>query len=225
MKWKIAKIVTTVVLMSILVFVGGINCLAVKINNNDFAAGDKVTYIVQIKSKTVFSGINAVIEYPKDTLTLDKDSLNIPELGSMVISNADEEGFIRFVATDVQSGFDFSDTKLIVTVTFTVKDGAKDSDITFKVTEATDTQLNDVTLTDNEIIKSIQKGEYDGKIVNPGNGKNLIDDGAYIDVDNSEEDTPTDTKSRIIVITLAAAFVLILTASLIVKVRSKSSKK
>ena len=220
---KIIKTLTTLLLVCMIVAFGMINSYAVKINNNEFQSGDTITYIVQIKTATRLSGLNGMIEYPKDTLELDKKSLNIPELGDMVISNPDEEGVIRFVATNAGEGFDCSDTKLIVTVSFKVKEKAKDSDIKFTVTEVTDVQLNDITLADTEIIKSVQKGKYEGKIVNPGNGNDIVDDGAYIDIGSTEEITP-DSKNKTIIITLTAAVVLILAASIGVKLKNKKKE-
>ncbi len=220
---KIIKTLTTVLLVCMMVVFGMINSYAVKINNNEFQSGDTITYIVQIKTDTRLSGLNGMIEYPKDSLELDKESLNIPELGDMVISNPDEEGVIRFVATNAGEGFDCSDTKLIVTVSFKVKEKATDSDIKFTVTEVTDVQLNDITLADNEIIKSVQKGKYEGKIVNPGNGEDIVDDGAYIDVDSSDESSP-DSKNKTIMITLIVAVVLIAVVSVGVKLKNKKNE-
>ncbi|MBQ7522202.1 MAG: hypothetical protein IJU14_04905 [Clostridia bacterium] len=220
---KIIKTLTTAVLVCMMIAFSMINSFAVKINNNEFQSGDIITYIVQIKTDTRLSGLNGMIEYPKDALELDKESLNIPELGDMVISNPDEEGVIRFVATNAGEGFDCSQTKLIVTVSFKVKEKATDSDIKFTVTEVTDVQLNDINLADNEIIKSVQKGKYEGKIINPGNGEDIVDDGAYIDIDSSDESTP-DSKNKTIIITLIVAVVLIAVASVSVKLKNKKNE-
>ncbi len=220
---KIIKTLTTAVLVCMMIAFSMINSYAVKINNNEFQSGDTITYIVQIKTDTRLSGLNGMIEYPKDALELDKESLNIPELGDMVISNPDEEGVIRFVATNAGEGFDCSQTKLIVTVSFKVKEKATDSDIKFTVTEVTDVQLNDINLADNEIIKSVQKGKYEGKIINPGNGEDIVDDGAYIDIDSSDESTP-DSKNKTIIITLIVAVVLIAVASIGVKLKNKKNE-
>lgn len=220
---KIIKTLTTAVLVCMMIAFSMINSFAVKINNNEFQSGDIITYIVQIKTDTRLSGLNGMIEYPKDALELDKESLNIPELGDMVISNPDEEGVIRFVATNAGEGFDCSQTKLIVTVSFKVKEKATDSDIKFTVTEVTDVQLNDINLADNEIIKSVQKGKYEGKIINPGNGEDIVDDGAYIDIDSSDESTP-DSKNKTIIITLIVAVVLIAVASIGVKLKNKKNE-
>ena len=227
MKFHTKKILVTLLLINLLVFMGIINCSAVKINNNNFRDGEKLTYIVQIKTDTRLSGLNGTIEYSVDTLELDKDSINIPELGDMVISNSDEAGVIRFVATNAGEGFDFSNTKLVVTVTFKVKEKAKDADIKFTVVEATDLQLSDITLADNEVIQSIQEGEYNGTIVNPGNGDNFVDDGSYILVDDSDNTTvseqqATDSKSKTIIFTLIVAVVLIVAASVVVRIKNRN---
>ncbi len=224
MKGNVKKFLVTVWLVSVLVALGIVQTSAVKINNNDFQEGDIITYIVQIKMDTPLSGINGMIEYPKDSLELDKDSINIPELGDMVISNPNEEGIIRFVATNANEGFDFSNTRLLVTASFKVKEKAKDCSIKFTVTEATDVQLQDVTLADNEIIRSVQKGKYEGKIINPGNGEDIVDGGAYIDIDSSDstdDSQPIDNKSKTIVITLVVAVVLIAVASVGVRIKNR----
>ena len=84
----------------------------VTISGNQCSSGDTVTYICMIKIDKKLSGINATVKYPAASLELQKESVNVPNLG-MTIANTNDEGRIRFIGVNAQDGFDFTEKKLL----------------------------------------------------------------------------------------------------------------
>ena len=61
----------------------------VTISGNQCSSGDTVTYICMIKIDKKLSGINATVKYPAASLELQKESVNVPNLG-MTIANTND---------------------------------------------------------------------------------------------------------------------------------------
>lgn len=216
MKNKTVKrlVVSALMVAIIMCFsITGVSAADVKINGETFSAGDTITYIADFECDEAFAGINITVKYPDAVLELDKESVNVPNLGSMTIANTGTPGEIRFTATDIGSGFDFTKEKLLVSATFKVKDGATSGDIQMDIVELINTDLEDIDIDSYFLAEKLQKGVYDGTVVNPGNGEEYTE----------EESTtnPADSKNSVVIFTVVIAVVLIGCVSAIVTIKNK----
>lgn len=148
----------------------------VKINDETFNVGDTVTYTATLKSEKICSGITAGVTYNDSALELDKESVNVPNLGSLTISNTDTAGEVKFIGLDAITGFDFTEGKLLVSMSFKVKDGAVDNDIELSITDIVDLETNVIASDGYTVEEKITAGSYDGEIINPGNGDDIIEE-------------------------------------------------
>lgn len=146
----------------------------VKINGETFNVGDTVTYTATLKSEKICSGITAGVTYNDSALELDKESVNIPNLGSLTISNTDTAGEVKFIGLDAMTGFDFTEGKLLVSMSFKVKEGAADNDIELSITDIVDLETNVIISDSYTVEEKITAGGYDGEIITPGNGDDII---------------------------------------------------
>ena len=197
----------------------------VKINDEKFNTGDTITYIVNLQCDKVCAGINATVTYPAESLTIVEDSINVPNLG-MTIANSENEGQIKFAAVDAEDGFNFTEQNLLISVSFKIKDDAKDATIQTNIDEIIDVNLANIGIENYLISEKIEKGTYEGEIVNPGDGAEYIenDTGNAIPVDDSAVTEEQDSKTTVIIITVAvAAAVIILTSVAVVYKRKKDS--
>lgn len=213
----IKRIIVSIFMMTIIMCLGitSANATDIKINGETFSNGDTLTYIADFQCDEAFAGINITVKYPVEVLELDKESVNVPNLGSMAIANTDTPGEIRFTATDIGSGFDFTEEKLLVSATFKVKDGATTGDIQMDVMELINTDLEDIDIDRYFIAEKLQKGNYDGTVVNPISGEEYIEE--------ESTSTPTDNKNSVVIFTVVIAVVLIGSVSVIVAVKNKKS--
>lgn len=147
----------------------------VEINGEAFNKGDQITYSVMFKCDKKLSGINASVTYDKDSLELAKESVNIPNLGSLAIANPDMPGVVNFIGTDIGSGIDFTEEKLIVSMTFKVKNEAKNNDLKIDFVELLDVDLENVTVDGYTFNESVTAGEYEGEVTTLGNGDEIIE--------------------------------------------------
>lgn len=217
MKSKVLKkAVVFLFLMSIIMCfsITSAGATEVKINGESFSSGDTVTYTAEFECKEPIAGINVTIKYPGAVLELDKESVNVPNLGNMPIANTDTTGEIRFTATDIGSGFDFTEQKLLVSATFKVKDEASAGDVQLDIVELINTDLEDVDIDKYFVAEKFEKGQYDGNVVNPDGGEEYLE----------EEETPTDSKNSIVIFTVIIAVVLIGGVSAVVAVKNKKDK-
>lgn len=148
----------------------------VKINGETFNVGDTVTYTAVLKSEKICSGITAGVTYNDSALELDKESVNVPNLGSLNISNTDTAGEVKFIGLDAIKGFDFTEGKLLVSISFKIKDGAADNNIKLSITDIVDLETNVIASDGYTIEEKIIAGGYDGEIINPGNGEDIIEE-------------------------------------------------
>ena len=213
----IKRIIVSIFMMTIIMCLGitSANATDIKINGETFSNGDTLTYIADFQCDEAFAGINITVKYPVEVLELDKESVNVPNLGSMAIANTDTLGEIRFTATDIGSGFDFTEEKLLVSATFKVKDGATTGDIQTDIVELINTDLEDIDIDSYFIAEKLQKGNYDGTVVNPISGEEYIEE--------ESTSTPTDSKNSVVIFTVVIAVVLIGSVSVIVAVKNKKS--
>ncbi len=213
----VKRIIVSIFMMTIIMCLGitSANATDIKINGETFSNGDTVTYVADFQCDKAFAGINITVKYPVEVLELDKESVNVPNLGSMAIANTDTLGEIRFTATDIGSGFDFTEEKLLVSATFKVKDGATTGDIQTDIVELINTDLEDIDIDSYFIAEKLQKGNYDGTVVNPISGEEYIEE--------ESTSTPTDSKNSVVIFTVVIAVVLIGSVSVIVAVKNKKS--
>ena len=187
---------------------------SVTISGNKCSSGDTITYICMIQTDKRLSGINATLKYPAASLELQKDTVNVPNLG-MTIANTNDEGQIRFIGVNAQEGFDFTKKNLLVSATFKVKNDAKDGSIEINFEEVTDVELAEVDMEKLVVEETVKKGSYDGTIVNPDSGDEYI----------KEEAAPVDNKNTVIIVTAVSAAVIIIVLSVIVSLKRKKDEK
>lgn len=147
---------------------------SVKINGESFNVGETITYTASFKCEKLCSGVTATVTYDDTALELDKESVNVPNLGLLAISNVDNPGVVKFIGIDVLNGFDFTKGDLLVSMSFKVKDGAVDNDIKLELTELTDIDTNIIPADSCTVEESIQKGTYDGEVATLGDGDEII---------------------------------------------------
>lgn len=181
----------------------------VTISGNQCSSGDTITYICMIKLDKKLSGINATVKYPAASLELQKESVNVPNLG-MTIANTNDEGEIRFIGVNAQEGFDFTEKKLLVSATFKVKSNAQNGSIEIDFEEVTDVDLAEVDMEKVLVEETVKKGSYDGSIVNPDSG--------------DEYASPSDSKNTIIIVTAVSAGVVIIVVSVIVSLKRRKNQ-
>lgn len=173
---KVTVFLAITIIMTTMFSVSFLATETVKINGHDFAVGDTVTYTANFKCEKACSGITATVAYDDASLELDADSVNIPNLGMLAIANTENAGKVSFIGIDAMKGFDFTEGKLLVSISFKVKDGAKDNDIKLEITEVTDTDTNTVTAEGYTVAESVSGGEYDGEITTLSNGDDIIEE-------------------------------------------------
>lgn len=172
---KITVFFVITVIMATMLSVSFSATEAVKINGQDFAVGDTITYTANLKCDKALSGVTATVTYDDASLELDTESVNIPNLGMLAIANTENAGKVSFIGIDAVKGFDFAEDKLLVSMTLKVKDGATDNDIKLEITEITDTDMNNVTADGYTVTESVTGGEYDGEITTLSNGDDIIE--------------------------------------------------
>ncbi|MEE0930281.1 MAG: hypothetical protein UIM53_04725 [Acutalibacteraceae bacterium] len=213
------RVIASIFMVAIIMCFGITSAVAaeIEINGETFNNGDTVTYVADFQCNEAFAGINITVKYPDTILELDKESVNVPNLGNMAIANTDTPGEIRFTATDIGSGFDFTEEKLLVSATFKVKDGTATGNIQTDVMELINTDLEDIDIDNYFIAEKLQKGNYDGTVVNPISGEEYIEE--------ESTTTPADSKNSVVIFTVVIAVVLIGSVSVIVAVKNKKSDK
>lgn len=173
---KITVFFVITVIMATMLSVSFSATEAVKINGQDFAVGDTITYTATFKCDKACSGITATVTYDNESLELDTESVNIPNLGMLAIANTENAGKVSFIGIDALKGFDFTEGKLLVSMTLKVNEGAKDNDIKLEITEVTDSDTNTVTADSYTVTESVTGGEYDGEITTLGDGDDIIEE-------------------------------------------------
>lgn len=187
---------------------------SVKINGESFNVGETITYTAVFKCEKLCSGVTATVTYDDSALELDKESVNVPNLGLLAISNVDNPGVVKFIGIDVLNGFDFTKGDLLVSMSFKVKDGATDNDIKLELTELTDIDTNIISADSCTVEEAVQKGTYDGEIATLGDGDELIKEDQENKKDNQTEESKTKgldktTSVWIIVVVLIAVAVIV----------------
>lgn len=185
------KIAACAVVAVVMVTMFSVNIFAadtVKINGETFNVGDTVTYTAIFKCEKITSGITAAVAYDENALELDKDSVNVPNLGSLMVSNVETAGLVKFIGLDVVTGFDFTKGDLLVSMSFKVKENATDNDVKLDISEITDIDTNIITEESFSVEEKVTSGTYDGTIVTPGDGNDLIEE----DKKNHKSNEPLD---------------------------------
>ena len=190
----------------------------VKINDVEFKVGDTVTYTAVFKCDKICSGITAGVTYDDTSLELDKDSVNVPNLGSLMVSNVETAGVVKFIGLDVMTGFDFSEGDLLVSLTFTVKDGAKDNIIKTEISDITDIDTNIISEECYSVQEAVAEGTYNGEIVTPGDGDDIIAE----DQKNIKSNKKLD-KTTVVWIIVAVLVVVAVVVTVVLK-KTKNTK-
>ncbi|MEE0061384.1 MAG: hypothetical protein UE295_11210 [Acutalibacteraceae bacterium] len=197
----------------------------IKINGEAFKKGDVVTYNVMFKCDKACSGINAKVSYDENSLELDKESVNVPNMGPLAISNTDEAGFVKFIGTDVVTGMDFTEEKLMVSMSFKVKDEAVDSEIKFELTEIIDVNIENVPVESYTINESVVAGEYTGEITTLGDGDDIIEQDKKNNANNKNAIKQPMSKTTLVWLLVGALIVVAVVISVVLKFVKKSSVK
>lgn len=215
------------VVMASMCAVSGFAADTVKINGETFNKGDTVTYTVMFKCDKVCSGINAKISYDDKSLELDKESVNIPNMGPLAISNADEAGLVKFIGTDVVTGMDFTEEKLMTTMSFKVTDTAVDNEIKFELAEIIDVNVEDVPAESYTVNESVTVGEYKGEITTLGNGDDIIEEDRKNTANKADNENNANevkepmSKATVVWIIVGALVVVAVVVSVVLKVVKK----
>lgn len=210
---RIAIFMVVAVIMATMFSVNIFAAETVKINGETFNVGDTVTYTAVFKCDKICSGITAGVTYDDSALELDKDSVNVPNLGSLMVSNLETAGVVKFIGLDVMTGFDFTKGDLLVSMTFTVKEGATDSTIKAEISDIADIDTNIITEDSYSIQEAVVEGTYTGEIITPGDGDDIIAE----DQKNIESNKELD-KTTIVWIVVAVLVVVAIVGTLVVKV-------
>ena len=210
---RIAIFMVVAVIMATMFSVNIFAAETVKINGETFNVGDTVTYTAVFKCDKICSGITAGVTYDDSALELDKDSVNVPNLGSLMVSNLETAGVVKFIGLDVMTGFDFTKGDLLVSMTFTVKEGATDSTIKAEISDIADIDTNIITEDSYSIQEAVVEGTYPGEIITPGDGDDIIAE----DQKNIESNKELD-KTTIVWIVVAVLVVVAIVGTLVVKV-------
>ena len=173
---KIIAVAVVTIIMATMLAVNAFATDTVKINGQDFNVCDTVTYTAVFKCEKICSGITASVTYDHNALELDKESVNVPNLGSLMVSNVETDGMVKFIGLDVVSGFDFTESKLLISMSFKVKEGATDNDIKIEISDITDIDTNIIPVESFSIEETVTSGTYSGDIVTPGDGNDLIEE-------------------------------------------------
>lgn len=107
----------------------------IRINDEIYTVnvGDTVNYTVELSAEELFENIQATVTYDSDALKILPNYLvdyTLPNLSGAVI-NMENQGYVKFNHSDI-SGIDFRDEKVLVTLTFLVKEDIE-SEIDFSV--------------------------------------------------------------------------------------------
>lgn len=210
---RIAIFMVVAVIMATMFSVNIFAAETVKINGETFNVGDTVTYTAVFKCDKICSGITAGVTYDDSALELDKDSVNVPNLGSLMVSNLETAGVVKFIGLDVMTGFDFTKGDLLVSMTFTVKEGATDSTIKAEISDIADIDTNIISEDSYSIQEAVVEGTYTGEIITPGDGDDIIAE----DQKNIESNKELD-KTTIVWIVVAVLVVVAIVGTLVVKV-------
>lgn len=210
---RIAIFMVVAVIMATMFSVNIFAAETVKINGETFNVGDTVTYTAVFKCDKICSGITAGVTYDDSALELDKDSVNVPNLGSLMVSNLETAGVVKFIGLDVMTGFDFTKGDLLVSMTFTVKEGATDSTIKAEISDIADIDTNIISEDSYSIQEAVVEGTYTGEIITPGDGDDIIAE----DQKNIESNKELD-KTTIVWIVVAVLVVVAIVGTIVVKV-------
>ena len=213
---KVAIFLLVSIIMATMFSVNFFAVDTVKINGETFNAGDTVTYTAVLKSEKICSGITAGVTYDDSALELDKESVNVPNLGSLVISNTDTAGEVKFIGLDAMTGFDFTEGKLLVSMSFNIKDGATDSDIKLAITDIVDIDTNVISEDGYTVEEKVTSGDYDGEIITPGNGDEIIEEDQK-NQQSQQSNTKLD-KTTIVWIIVAVLVVVAVIVTVVLKI-------
>ncbi len=230
---KVAVFLVITVIMATMFSVSFFATETVKINGQDFNVGDTVTYTATFNCDKACSGVTATATYDDASLELDAESVNIPNLGAMAIANTENAGTVSFIGIDVLNGFDFKGGKLLVSMTFKVKEGAKDNDVKLTVSEVTDIDTNVITADGYTVEEKVENGSYDGEVTTLSNGDDLIEQdkknkptaGATTQQDTQPKEVNKTTVVWIIVVALVVVAVAVTVVMKLKQNKSIDSKK
>lgn len=135
------------------------------VNGEKVSKGDTITYEYYLGGiKELVAGAGCNIEYDPEFLEYEEDSIGF-DVFNNAIFNIKEEGIIYYSVVNGITGYDLSEEKLAVTVTFKVLDTAKGSteiNHTFEEFFALDDNLSDITEDDYEAKVVLTVNSYEG---------------------------------------------------------------
>lgn len=224
---KIAKCTAVSFMVMLLLCVSLTNAFAAGIKVNDLSVekGEKVTYILKLgDAKEIVGAIDLYVDYDSDSLEVDKETLNIPYAPSP-ICNATTPGKIVFNSIAV-TGIDFSAEHILFSVSFKVKDDAKDTQIKATMRQIiadgeTIEEIHDMGPDDYKLTELVQLEEVpQDEVVVPGDGFDQIEE-LQKEAEAQQEQQGISVQT-IVIIAVAAVLVA---AIIIGVVFSKKKKK
>lgn len=193
----------------------------VKINNQKVEVGSTITFVSTLNCDTTISGLNVTVKYPSNSLEIVKDSVNTPNLG-MTIANTDNDGEIGLTGLDAQKGLDFKENNLLVSVSFKVKDGAKNGEITTDIKEIIDMNMADIQPENYKSDFYVQTGKYEGDIIKPSSGNGDIEDISGAKEIPVKDDNNNNSNNNFIIIIVVLVVIIIL--AVLVAIFGKKNK-
>lgn len=192
---------------------------------DDFKAGDTVTYYVKMQTDKMVDSIRFTVTYNPNTLEIDKSSINFPYVETNTC-NAETSGKIIVMVMN-QDGYDFKKEQQLITVTFKLKDGYKDGDVSFAMNDLLDVNLEVIANSEFTIKEEVKSGSIPKEqINNPGDLLVKRDgDNTVINNEQSKPEIKETDPFIYIIIGVGAAALLIIIAVIIVNVRKNRTYK
>ena len=230
-KCKKSKVTIGFLLVVILMFSSMTTVFAsTKVNDKEVKVGDTVSYVLKLKDikEKKLVGINVSIKYDDTSLEILKDTATLPAFAD-AIYNLDKTGMIYFNAINVAKGYPITDDTIIFSVSYKVKDNAKDNiEIKANIEEIYsdyDTS-GPIEAKGYEVVETVQEGTLPD-IVKPSSVEEIEASVSEADKDATTTSNPTSqTNSNTLIMVIGGVIVaglLITVVILTVKMKNRSN--
>jgi len=126
------------------------------INGSNYNVGDTVRISYYLTCSTKFTAIDAVINYDSSVLTIDSNSVKMPNLqGGM--ANPNTENQLTFLAAAATAANDFSSEKLLISCDFTIASQTTSSDVKLNINELLDNDLLNIADSNYTVTAKVEK--------------------------------------------------------------------
>lgn len=197
---------------------------SVKINGQEFKTGDTITFIVKMSdADEKIGGIDMMITYDNESLSLLKDTINIPKMVSPVC-NSENAGRIIFNSIEPMNGMEFKNEEIAFSASFKILDNAKDNEVEATMRQMIDIDLTEMTDADYKLTDSVQEGTLpQDDIVNPGNGLERMVSEAETSPAAEENQKSGSIVQIILFIAIGAVAVLLIVVAIVANKKKKSA--